>query len=165
MKTHQFKTEQWFPLKRDVVFPFFASARNLQIITPPWLDFTFLTPEPIEMRVGARIDYRMRVHGLPIRWQSEITVWDPPFRFVDEQRRGPYRRWVHQHTFVERSGGTACQDEIEYAVPGGSLVNWLLVRQDIRKIFEYRRAALARMLPQYPAERASNPVDAGGTVA
>src|SRR3954468_23005074 len=92
------------------VFMFFAEPGNLETLTPPWLRFHILTPQPILMRAGARIDYRLRVHGLPVRWQSEITAWEPPVRFVDEQRRGPYRVWVHEHTFEEGDGGTEVRD-------------------------------------------------------
>jgi len=144
MTTHTLTTELWLPRPRDEVFPFFADAHNLEAITPPWLRFQVLTPRPIPMRPGARIDYRLRVHGLPLRWQSEITAWEPPFRFMDEQRRGPYRRWVHTHTFAERDGGTLCHDHVEYAVPGGRLVNWLIVRRDVAAIFRFRQEALAR---------------------
>ncbi len=92
------------------------------------------------------IDYRLRVHEIPVRWQSEITVWDPPFRFVDEQRHGPYRQWIHTHEFEERYGGTLCRDHVAYAVPGGALLNWLLVRRDVEQIFSYRKAALQRQI-------------------
>jgi len=125
------------------VFPFFADAFNLERITPPLLRFRVVTPRPIAMREGTRIDYRLRIHGVPVRWQSEITVWEPPFRFVDEQRRGPYQLWSHEHTFVERDGGTLCRDVVTYAAPGGPLVHRLLVGPDVRKIFAYRREALA----------------------
>jgi ligand-binding SRPBCC domain-containing protein len=129
------------------VFSFFADARNLEAITPPWLQFEILTPGEIEMRVGALIDYRLRVHCVPVRWQTEITRWEPGRCFVDEQRRGPYRYWRHTHTFSDLDGGTLCRDEVEYAVPGGRLVNWLLVRRDIEEIFAYRAAALGRRFP------------------
>jgi ligand-binding SRPBCC domain-containing protein len=124
------------------VFPFFADARNLEALTPPWLRFEILAPGPIEMRVGALIDYRLRVHGLPLRWRSEITAWDPPHLFVDEQRRGPYRLWRHTHRFAADGEATVVEDDIEYAVPGGALVDALLVRRDLDRIFCFRRDVL-----------------------
>jgi len=142
MKTHEFSSEQWLPATRDKVFPFFADAANLQEITPPWLDFRVATPQPLAMRVGALIDYRLKVHGIPLRWRSEITAWEPPHRFVDEQQRGPYRLWIHEHLFEERDGGTLVVDRVRYAVPGGALINWLFVRHDIARIFAHRTAAL-----------------------
>lgn len=124
------------------VFPFFADAGNLESITPPWLRFEILTPLPVAMRPGARIDYRLRLHGVPLRWQTEITVWEPPFRFVDEQLCGPYRKWVHEHTFAEHAGGTDMRDFVRYAVPGGWPANYLFVRREVRRIFEYRAERL-----------------------
>ena len=127
------------------VFPFFASARNLQSITPDWLNFEVVTPEPIEMRPGALIDYRLRVHGVPLRWRTLIREWEPPFRFVDEQLIGPYRQWIHEHTFTEHHGGTLARDVVKYAVPGDRLVHRLFVRRDVERIFAYReRQLLAR---------------------
>lgn len=142
MKTYRLHSESWLPRTRAEVFPFFADAANLERITPPWLRFEMLTRGPVEMRVGTLIDYRLRVRGFPIRWQSEITCWEPPRRFVDEQRRGPYRLWVHEHQFTEVDGGTRVEDKVEYAVPLGVLVQKLLVGPDLRKIFEYRKAIL-----------------------
>lgn len=132
----------WLPRRREEVFPFFADAFNLETLTPPWLKFEVLTPRPIEMRVGLRIDYRLRLRGLPLRWQSEITAWEPPCRFVDEQRRGPYRAWIHEHTFAERDGGTLAQDVVRYGVIGGRLVNTLFVRRDVERIFRFRQEKL-----------------------
>ena len=140
------KTRQWFPRPLHHVFSFFADAGNLEPITPPWLCFRIVGPTPIAMRTGCTIDYRLRLHGLPLRWQSEITVWDPPRRFVDEQRRGPYRTWVHEHEFTERDGGTEVRDFVRYAVPGGRLIDRLLVRRDLRRIFGYRANALRKIL-------------------
>ncbi len=130
----------------DEVFAFFADAFNLERITPPWLRFRILTLPPIEMREGLLIDYALRLHGVPIGWQSEITSWLPPAGFVDEQRRGPYRRWVHAHTFEERAGGTLVRDRVDYAVPGGALVDRLFVRRDLERIFAFRHEAIRSIL-------------------
>lgn len=127
------------------MFAFFSDAHNLDRITPPWLHFHVLTPPPIPMRVGQRIDYRLRIRGIPLRWQSAITAWEPPHRFVDEQQRGPYRAWIHEHTFEEKDGGTLARDEVKYAVFGGALVNRLFVERDVKKIFEYRAGKLGEI--------------------
>jgi ligand-binding SRPBCC domain-containing protein len=137
--------ELWVARPREEVFPFFADARNLEAITPPLVRFAILTPGPIEMRVGLRIDYQLRVRGLPLRWRSEITAWEPPIRFVDEQRRGPYRVWIHEHTFEERDGGTLALDRVRYAVPGGNLIERFFVRPQLRQIFAYRQTKLGEI--------------------
>lgn len=138
--------KQFVPLPRAEVFEFFADAGNLQAITPPWLHFEVLTPTPIAISQGTLIDYRLRLRGIPLRWQSEISAWDPPFRFVYEQVRGPYKSWRHEHTFEEQLGGTLCGDSVDYVVPGGRLINWLIVERDIRKIFAFRQSALGKLL-------------------
>lgn len=101
---YRLETAQRLPRPVNDVFPFFADAFNLESITPPSLRFRILNAKPISMRAGATIDYRLRIGAVPVRWRSEITVWEPPFRFVDEQRRGPYRWWVHEHRFEEKQG-------------------------------------------------------------
>ena len=143
-------TELWLPQPRDRVFPFFADARNLEAITPRWLRFEILTPGPIPMQVGARIDYRIRLHGIPLSWQTEITAWEPPFRFVDEQRRGPYALWHHEHRFEEKNGGTLCIDLVHYRAPGGPLRPWIekmFVRPDVERIFAFRTERLRELFP------------------
>ncbi len=140
----RFHCEQWLPVPRAEVFRFFSEAANLQEITPPWLHFRIVSL-PDSLREGTLIDYRLRVHGVPLRWQSAITTWDPPRRFVDEQRRGPYRRWVHTHDFLEARGGTTVTDAVEFDVPFAPLTRPFVAR-DIRRIFEYRREALKRRL-------------------
>lgn len=137
-------TEQWFPVPRETVFPFFGDAANLEAITPPWLHFEVLTPRPFDMQAGALIDYKLRLHHVPIRWRTEIAVWEPPMRFVDRQLQGPYHVWVHEHTFQDQAGGTLVRDQVEYRVPGGPLIHALLVRRDLERIFTYRREVLAR---------------------
>ena len=142
MKTFTLTNELWLPQQPQDVFPFFADAFNLERLTPPSLGFQVLTPPPIEMRVGTLIDYRVRLRGIPMRWQSEITKWEPPHRFVDEQLRGPYRQWIHEHAFTSQDGGTMAKDTVRYAVLGGAIVQRLFVASELKRIFQYRNAAL-----------------------
>jgi len=145
MREFALHTQLWLPARRDEVFPFFAEARNLEIITPKWLNFEVLTPDPIVMCAGALIDFRIRVHGIPVRWRTEIAEWNPPHAFVDVQLRGPYTLWHHTHTFEEQGGGTLCTDQVRYRPRGGALMNWLLVRRDLERIFAHRNEGLARL--------------------
>ncbi len=142
---YELKTEQVIPRPLDEVFAFFADASNLSRITPPWLDFRIVSGTPIRMEEGLLIDYRLKVHGIPLRWQSEITTWDPPRRFVDEQRKGPYKVWHHTHRFEAAENGTRVIDEVRYDVPGGPLIHRLIVKRDIAKIFRYRFQALEEL--------------------
>lgn len=146
MRWFTFEKQVWVPEPITDVFEFFANAENLETITPPWLHFSIVTPTPITMHVGAEIDYKLRLHGIPINWRSEITLWDPPNVFVDVQRKGPYRHWIHTHHFIEQNGGTLARDEVKYAVWGDRLINYLFVIGDIHKIFQYRAQKLAEIL-------------------
>lgn len=138
----------------DQLFPFFADAYNLEALTPDLLSFEVVTPKPIEMKPGALIDYRLRVRGIPIKWRTEIEVWDPPHRFVDQQLKGPYERWHHTHTFTPTpEGGTLCVDRVEYRPRGGPLapiINKLFVQRDVAKIFEYRTVQIAKRFGAAP---------------
>ena len=139
-------SRQFVPAAREEVFPFFADAHNLEEITPSSLRFNVLTPRPIEMREGVRIEYRLRIRGVPVRWRTVIPVWEPPVRFVDRQVKGPYRLWVHEHTFEEVDGGTVLGDTVDYDIAGGPLApiaERLFVRRDVIGIFEYRRRWIA----------------------
>ena len=144
--TYTLAIEQWLPRPLEEVFAFFGDAFNLEALTPDFLNFRVLTPRPIEMCAGRLIDYKLRLRGIPMRWESEITVWEPPHRFVDEQRRGPYRLWIHEHTFSEERGGTMIRDHVEYAVPGGGIVRRLFVAPQLERIFAYRKEKIARIL-------------------
>jgi len=136
---YEITAEVTIPRPLGEVFPFFSDARNLELLTPSWLRFEVLTPDPIEMHTGALIDYRLRLRGFPIRWRTEITAWEPPHRFVDEQIRGPYRAWIHEHTFEALGDQTIARDHVRYDHVGGRLVNKLLVGRDVDKIFAYRQ--------------------------
>ena len=142
MRTFNFETSLWLPEPPERVFPFFSDVGNLETITPDWLRFEIMTRMPVEMAVGTAIDYRLCYRGVPLKWQSEILEWDPPNRFIDSQVAGPYRKWVHEHSFQEHDGGTLATDSIEYAVLGGALANKLMVRRDLERIFSYRKEKL-----------------------
>ena len=144
--------EQSLPGTPEQVFPFFSDAFNLEQITPPWLRFSVLTPGPIDVGEGTLIDYRLRLHGVPLLWHTRITGWDPPHRFSDEQISGPYRAWRHLHTFEPLGDGrTLSRDAVEYRIRGGRAVQAVaqrvLVERDLRAIFEYRRERLAEIFP------------------
>ena len=159
MRLREFKSELWLPRPRDEVFAFFAEAGNLDAITPPWLKFRTMTPAPIRMEKGTLIDHRLRIHGFPLRWRSKITEWQPLIRFVDEQVRGPYRLWKHEHEFDERDGGTLVRDRVQYAVPFDFLVHDLLVRRDVEKIFAYRTQQLRKRFGAGSASNTALPID------
>jgi ligand-binding SRPBCC domain-containing protein len=146
VRGHRVETRMWLPRTRAEVFPFFADAHNLEAITPPWLGFSVLTPAPIAMRTGALIDYRLRLHGVPLRWRTEIAAWEPPHRFVDRQVAGPYALWEHEHRFRDVAGGVVMSDSVAYRIRGGGVADRMgdlaLARRDLRRIFEFRARAL-----------------------
>ncbi len=145
MKTFWLRKTIWLPQSRATVFEFFSNPGNLDRLTPPWLNFAILTPAMKQITPGALLDYKLRIRGIPIRWQSEIAVWEPPHRFVDRQIKGPYSLWIHEHTFEERANGTLVGDNVEYGVHGGIIVNKVLVAPDLERIFNYRHKILEEL--------------------
>jgi ligand-binding SRPBCC domain-containing protein len=146
---HVLERVQFFPLPPEEVFPFFERPENLESITPSYLNFRILTPSPVPMHEGALIDYRLRLFGIPVRWRTRIASHEPGEGFVDEQVRGPYRRWVHRHRFEASEGGTRVTDRVEYALPFGFLggvAHALWVRRLLAAIFDHRAAVLAGLL-------------------
>ncbi len=149
MRIHVLEREQRLPAPPEAVFGFFADARNLEAITPPLLRFRVITPDPIVMRVGTLIQYRLRLRGVPVNWLTTIQEWDPPHRFVDVQLRGPYALWHHTHDLrpdPTHPGGTVMRDTVRYAIgfgPFGELAHRLLVKRDLDAIFDFRHAAVA----------------------
>jgi len=147
---HVLEREQRVALPLQEAFAFYGDARNLERITPPWLGFEVTTPAPIEMGVGTLIEYRLRLHRVPVQWRTRIEAWEPPRRFVDAQVKGPYSLWEHTHTFEEDGPeATIIRDRVRYSIPFGplgELAERLLVRRDLKQIFDYRREAVAREL-------------------
>lgn len=142
------------------VFPFFSDAANLARLTPASFNFTVLTPMPIPMQAGTVIDYRIRVRGIPLRWQTLITAWDPPHRFVDEQTRGPYRTWIHEHHFEAHEQGTLMRDRVRFLARGprpfNHLLHKLVVNRDVQGVFAYRSSVIDDALAQWRQEAAKS---------
>jgi ligand-binding SRPBCC domain-containing protein len=151
---HTLTTSMRLPLARDQVFAFFAEATNLARITPPELGFTIVTPGPLHLSEGTCIDYRLRLFGIPFSWQTEIQCWNPPEVFVDVQRRGPYKHWVHTHRFREEQRATIIEDEVQYALPYAPLgeLMYPLVRLQLARIFRYRQQAIRAYLIEGPGQ-------------
>lgn len=161
MIVHRLERRQVVAHPVQEVFAFFAQAPNLERITPSWLRFELLDAGPIEMAAGTRIEYRLHLHRLPLRWTSRIEEWEPGRGFVDRQVRGPYRLWHHRHTFEAVAEGTLVGDEVHYALPLrrlGDMAHPLFVARDLERIFAYRHQAVPRLLGD--AARARPPVHA-----
>jgi len=157
MKTYLLERKQWISRSLSETFDFFARAENLGRITPPWLHFRIRSQLPIEMRVDARIDYTIRLAGIPLRWRTRIAAWEPERRFVDIQERGPYALWEHTHLFEPRESGILMTDSVRYALPFGWLgraTNALAVRTALASIFDYRfRTIRALLAPDASSDR------------
>lgn len=144
-----FEAEQSIARPRPEVFGFFSDPRNLEAITPPWLQFRIVDPSAREVDAGAEFTYRLRLHGVPLTWRSVIAEWEPDVRFVDVQLRGPYSKWHHTHTFQDIPGGTRIVDRVVYQLPLGAvgrIVAGPFVDRDIAKVFRFRQERTAEIL-------------------
>lgn len=148
-RTYTLERTQLIPRPLREVFPFFSDAKNLEAITPPFLQFKILTPEPTVLQAGTLIDYRIRLLGIPMYWRTQIESFEPLLRFTDIQIRGPYRLWHHTHEFLETPVGTLMTDLVRYQMPFGtfgSLVHALWTRRTLDRIFDYRFQKVAELL-------------------
>ena len=148
-----FRTTQTLNLPREEVFRFFSNAENLERITPPELGFHIVTPRPIDIKKGTLIDYKLSMRGIPFRWRTGITHWEPPFEFIDMQLSGPYKQWIHLHRFTEpEPGKTLMEDEVRYRLPFeplGDIAQFFVERQ-LKYIFDFRRAVVEEILQPKP---------------
>jgi ligand-binding SRPBCC domain-containing protein len=150
MPVHVLERHQRVAASIDRAFEFCTDPLNLKPLTPPWVHFDVTSPMPVAMEAGTLLAYRLRLHGVPLRWQTRIETWEPPAGFVDTQARGPYSLWEHTHAF-ERNGdnATTIHDRVRYALPLGPLgaiAHRLFVRRDLERIFDFRREAIAERL-------------------
>ncbi len=159
MTVHTLTRQQDVDGNPDDVFPFFADATNLEAITPPLLAFRVTTPRPIAMHAGTLIEYRLKIHRMPVRWRTLIEEWRPSELFVDTQLKGPYNLWHHTHTFEQLPGNrTLMTDVVRYSIgygPVGDLAHRLFVGRDVESIFDYRAEVLAPLLAADIEERAT----------
>lgn len=142
----QLLVRQWIPAGIEAVFEFFSNARNLERITPPFLNFEVVGMSTPEIQQGSLIDYQLKLHGVPVKWRTLIEAWHPRKMFVDTQLKGPYRLWHHTHRFEELAGGVLIEDQVFFRLPAGwlgDLVAGSFVRGDVEKIFDYRREVIA----------------------
>jgi ligand-binding SRPBCC domain-containing protein len=147
-KTYTLTFEQQLSRELPEVFAFFSRAENLEAITPEFLHFKILSVEPEPISKGTLIHYSLRLHGIPLRWTSEIVEWEPPYRFVDLQRRGPYKLWRHEHRFEQRNGGTHITDTVTLALPFGvlgQLAYKIRVRSEVHEIFAFRESKIREL--------------------
>lgn len=144
-KAHYFKVKQWLPLDIEKTWDFFSKAENLESITPNWLNFRLLKTSTPEIQENTLIDYQLKLHRIPIFWTSRITQWTPKQSFRDEQEKGPYKLWAHQHLFKELAGGCLVEDRVEFELPLFPLgqLAFPFVKKDVVKIFQYRKRVLA----------------------
>lgn len=139
---------QVVPVDIDEAFAFFADARNLEAITPRWLQFR-IVEAPSMLERGSLLVYRLRLFGVPIRWRTEIAEWRPPLGFTDVQLAGPYRRWEHTHRLRPVDGGTEIYDHVLYRLPFEPLAGVLApvtVEPWLIAIFDYRARQTAALL-------------------
>jgi uncharacterized protein (TIGR01777 family) len=148
-EAHVFEDRVWLSLEQKKVFEFFADEGNLEKITPSILSFSVVGKSTEKIEKGTLIDYRLKIHGVPAKWRTEITSWQPPIEFVDEQFKGPYSLWHHRHSFETLNGGTLIQDKVHYRLPVGVLGDLFgsgLVKSDVEKIFEFRQQSVLKLI-------------------
>ena len=147
-REHILHTESRIPLPINTVFEFFSNAANLERITPDELGFQIDTPQPIEMKSGTLIEYTLRIFGVPVRWKTLILDWDPPHGFVDEQLKGPYRQWIHRHSFRQDGDHTIMEDHVRYQLPLWPLgeIGLPLIKFQLKRIFAHRERAVREAL-------------------
>lgn len=141
MKTRYLTRSIYLNSPIEKVFDFFSKAENLNVLTPPSLHFKILTPTPFEMKAGTLIDYRIKMFGIPFKWRTKITHWQPTEQFIDSQIKGPYVKWIHSHTFEIQGDGILMHDTVEYACPGWifePIIFNLVIKNALEDIFSYR---------------------------
>jgi len=144
----RFEDERIVKAPLETISAFLSDPGNLSQLTPPDADFRMNAKTPGDLRRGSVMEYSLKVHGIRMKWESLISDWQAGVRFVDHQVRGPYELWRHEHSFAAVPAGTLVRDRVAYSLPLAPLsgVALPLVRADLRKIFAYRRAAVARLL-------------------
>ncbi len=137
--------EQWFDIKKNIIFDFFKSEKNLEEITPSQLGFKVISKSTEEIQKGTEIVYKLKIHGISVKWITLIKEFDEDDFFIDTQKKGPYKRWHHEHTFKSLGQGTLVKDRVIFKLPfyplGALFAGWF-VKKDVEKIFLYRKTKM-----------------------
>ena len=148
---HTLHREQVIPAPIEQVWAYFATPRNLNAMTPPDMAFEFVQGGDEAMYAGQVIAYKVAIlPGIRVRWLTQITHVEPGRFFIDEQRAGPYRLWIHEHRFKLLQEGVQMTDHVTYALPFGPLgdvVHAIYIRQRLKNIFDYRREKVKTLFP------------------
>lgn len=147
--TKQVQFQTWLPYPPDEIWPFFCDPKNLERITPPWLNFQVVDSSG-PLGADTTIDYKLRFRGIPMRWRTLLLEWEPGKRFVDTSLKGAFKVWHHEHRFEPVDGGTLMTDTVHYCVPLGRLGRFFsgwMVDRDVRGIFAYREKVITEIFP------------------
>ncbi len=151
MTIHHLTRKQFIPIRLEDAWPFFSTPRNLEAITPGFLNFRITSAVPEEIYSGLIITYKIAaVAGIPMAWVTEIKHVEPLHRFVDEQRIGPFRFWFHEHSFESVADGIEMTDTVHYVMPWGwlgELVHMAFIKQRLNAIFDFRRTYIGELWP------------------
>src|SRR4029453_3784006 len=140
MADYILESRVWLARARTEVFAFFAAPANPAPPPPPSFRLQ-LVAGPRTLSTSAVLDLKMSWLGVPMTWRAFIREWDPPYRFVCGQGRGPSALWEHRPRFLEERGGTWVEDRVTYRLPLGPLgraAHTLLVRRQIAALWRYR---------------------------
>lgn len=152
---YQLKSIQKIPVSLEKAWEYFSNPHNLLSITPPFLQLK-MTNELFgdEVYAGQVMTYKVKpMFGIPLSWMTEITHMEPLKLFVDEQRKGPYRLWHHQHHFNAIEGGVEMTDLVHYSLPFGilgTLANTVTVKNQLKEIFTYRYFKINEIFGDWP---------------
>lgn len=147
---YTFSDRQEIRQNLDKVFEFFEKPENLSDITPGWLSFKIINTGPSIMKTNAEFNYIIKLFGMPVKWKTKITEYVKPEGFVDEQVKGPFKKWIHTHSFKPVKDGVIMEDHVSYDLYGGflkNIINTIFVSRSVKSIFNYRKKIIQEIFP------------------
>ncbi len=153
---YNYNQTQKLNMKLEELFEFFQKPENLERVSPSWVNFNIKSKLPLVMKEGAEFEYTIKLLGIPMNWKTRIIEYSPPEIFIDEQVKGPYKKWIHTHKFKQANGFVLMEDNVDYDLYGGVLkgiIHQLFVKKSVEKIFEYRREAIEKVIISFVETR------------